>query len=50
MIRARSAVYSSSEMAPLARRFSISCSRCVVGAAVGAGVHGVWATPWCATA
>ena len=38
MIRARSAVYWSSERAPLARRFSISCSRCVVGATVGGGV------------
>ncbi len=34
MIRPRSAVYSSSDRAPLARRFSISCSRCdFVGAA-----------------
>ena len=40
MIRARSAVYSSSEMAPLARRFSISCSRCVVGATVGGASPG----------
>ena len=36
MIRPRSAVYSSSDRAPLARRFSISCSRCDFVGATGA--------------
>ena len=40
MIRPRSAVYSSSDSAPLTRRFSISCSRCdFVGRGQGAGLN-----------